>query len=981
MINGILEVDENNFDLDLNGIKKVEFSLIPEKNEEINAHILITAERIYDPSEENIGVYNPKNTKNDFDKRIFSRDINVLGLGSDGDIRIEPEKLEFGTVKVGFHKKLSFSIYNPTITNFYIKLIPDFSGNIPLEKAINDEKSERSDILTKRNDIKIDFLEGMLNSLCKKDINIQFEPITRVNLNFKINIYATDTIEESKTILIKKEKSLNINNNNILDESDILKNNEEILEHKEQLKCSLDVSAKGDYPLIKIVDLRNNILSPSFNVDKANEELQKKLTDIEMNYSNSNTNKKISDANQTLKIINFDFGKNFLLKNKSDIQNLDVFLTLKNEGGVLSEFFFKFPDDINIKREIWMDPVEPSSNDKIEYHVLKEKIFTIEPKKSKLAPGECCNIRLRYTIKEKGKHRLRVLFQVVNGKPLIFELFGETISDKNGTLILPKDELDFGEMPIGCMNPILFPFEIRNLSSVKIKYIIDKTKINKFNEFYHGFEIFKMDNTEGTIGPNENKYLNAYFRPLADIEYKLPLELYYTDDVIAGQINFKLIGKGYHPLKKQIIEYKNSFSKMPSRFIYKYFNNQIIQKCGISIENLDFGVINQRTNKTFILYNLSKENSYNFDFTEPGFLIKDVLQIIPNKGLIEPGKFKIIKCILSPDKDSNNNYEGDVLIRITWNPKDTKILNNLDISPNSFNHGRHLKPKRNTTIESLNSNAFANLNSNLMISGGYKTEKENLYLRISKRGAITDKSKPLSSKINLDCNSSFIELMIINLTKEIFKEKEFIDLFNNNIENQPLTLYQWTTNTICSTLKHTREKFLKRLNTSMKKYFNESPSQVIKRSTIRSDLRGTSHRNTNSRSIIKLDSENKVPYDLEMEERIEEKYLREIGDKYKYKINEMNEKIILLNKETKKIIVDIAVENTLYNIISDAANGQADLTEKQRIYFFLDKNMKLNINNEKNDLTENRIEKKEEESKINEIKNDIIEEEEKKEEN
>ena len=29
----------------------------------------------------------------------------------------------------------------------------------------------------------------------------------------------------------------------------------------------------------------------------------------------------------------------------------------------------------------------------------------------------------------------------------------------------------FGEMPIGCMNPILFPFEIRNSSSIKIKYI------------------------------------------------------------------------------------------------------------------------------------------------------------------------------------------------------------------------------------------------------------------------------------------------------------------------------------------------------------------------------------------------------------------------------------------------------------------------------------------------------------------------------
>ena len=976
MNNGILEVDENNFDLDLNAIKKVEFSLIPQKNEEINAHILITAERIYDPSEENIGIYNPNNTRNDFDKRIFSREINVLGLGSDGDIRIEPEKLEFGTVKVGFHKKLSFSIYNPTITNFYIKLIPDFSGNIPLDKGANDGKSDRSDILTKRNDIKIDFLEGMLNSLCKKDINIQFEPITRVNLNFKINIYATDTIEESKKILIKKEKSLDINTNrNAIDESDFLKNNDEVLEHKEELKCSLEVSAKGDYPLIKIVDLRNNIISPAklwkdFNVDQANEELQKKLTDVEMNYSNSNTNKKISDANQTLKIINFNFGKNFLLKNKSEIQNLDVFLTLKNEGGVLSEFFFKFPDDINIKREIWMDPVEPSSNDKIEYHVLKERIFTIEPKKSKLAPGECCNIRLRYSIKEKGKHRLRVLFQVVNGKPLIFELLGETMNDKNGTLILPKEELNFGEMPIGCMNPILFPFEIRNLSSVKIKYIIDKTKINKFNEFYHGFEIFKMDNTEGTIGQNESKYLNAYFRPLADIEYKLPLNLYYTDDVTAGQINFYLIGKGYHPLKKQICEYTNSYSKMPSRFIYKYFNNQIIQKCGISIENLDFGIINERKNKTFILYNLSKESSYNFDFNEPGFLIKDTLQIIPNKGLIEPGSYKLIKCILSPDKESNNNYEGDILIRITWNPKNAKILNNLDFSPNSFTHNRQIKAKRNTMLESLSNN----IGSNLLNSSGNKTEKENLYLRLSKRGEINDNPKPLSGGINLDSNSSFIELMLIKLIKEIFKEKDFIDLFNNNMENQPLTLYKWTTNSICSTLKETREKFLKRLKFTINKFFNDLSSQVIKRSSIRSDTRGTTHRSTNSKSMLKMESEfGKMQYDLEMEEKIEEKYLKEIGDKYKYNINEMNEKIILLNKDTKKVIVDTAVENTLYNIIADATNGQADLTEKQRIYFFLDKNMKPNVNNEQNDNTKIKNEKEEEEeNKIDEIKQDEI---------
>ena len=80
MINGILEVDEDNFEMELNSIKYVEFGLIPNKNEEISAHILITAERIYDPSIENIGIYNPENFENkkeqlNFDRRIFKREI------------------------------------------------------------------------------------------------------------------------------------------------------------------------------------------------------------------------------------------------------------------------------------------------------------------------------------------------------------------------------------------------------------------------------------------------------------------------------------------------------------------------------------------------------------------------------------------------------------------------------------------------------------------------------------------------------------------------------------------------------------------------------------------------------------------------------------------------------------------------------------------------------------------------------------------
>ena len=50
--------------------------------------------------------------------------IYIIGKGSDGELKVEPSVLEFSMVKVGFYKKLFFSIYNPVITNFYIKLEP-----------------------------------------------------------------------------------------------------------------------------------------------------------------------------------------------------------------------------------------------------------------------------------------------------------------------------------------------------------------------------------------------------------------------------------------------------------------------------------------------------------------------------------------------------------------------------------------------------------------------------------------------------------------------------------------------------------------------------------------------------------------------------------------------------------------------------------------------------------------------------------------
>ena len=947
MNNGIIEVDEDSFEMGTNLIKKIDFYMTPTKPEEVNAHVLMTSERVYDPSSENIGIYNPENNQKEeenieFDRRIFSKQFTVLGRGSDGDLQIEPEKLEFGTVKVGFHKKMSFSIYNPTITNFYIRIEPDFSGNITLTEDKNVKNPTRY-----RSDVSFDFMEGLLNSFCKKDINIQFEPKTRAGLSFKVNVYATNNTSRNKN-LIKVE-----DNKNNYDEND-----QEIM-HKEELKCTLEVNAKGDYPLIKIVDVRNNIISSAklwkdLNVNLANEELGKKLSDEEINYANSKSNKKIEDVTSKLKLIKFDFGKHFFKREKMETQKYDIYLTLKNEGGVLSEFYFKFPDDVNIKREIWMDPVEPTSNDKVEYHVLKEQIFTIEPRKSKLEPGETCNIRIRYNIKERGQHRLRVIFQVVNGKPLIFELFGETLTDKLGILSVPKKIINFEHVPIGITNFISSPIELKNISAMKIKYMIDYGEVDKYNKIYENFDVFRLENYEGAIGPGETKYIIAYFRPLANINYKLDLTLHYTDDNKVSSEIITITGIGYHPLKEEKPEILSPYRGMPSNMVWNNYNGEMIQKCGFNIEELDFGQINEPKNKTFILYNYSDKNSFNFDFIEPGFLIKDDLTIQPNKGTVEAGKYKIIKCILNPTPIFNSEYEGDILVKVMWN-KDEEFGN---ILPKSLKKGLIPPLKNSGFLNNSINNPIVGISTSL--SKVHTIKRENIYLRIVKKGIITEKMGNLSEKETTTNNSSFIETFLKDLTKQILNSEEFKNNFSKQIQEQPLSLYKWTDNQHLPSLGQLREKYINNLkNLIISQIGDINNDSRSKRGKSFSEMKST-HSKVNSSQIYNRhnlsgtkDLGGDIPiikeeYNDILENEIEEKYLKDLLVKYKYSIKEINERLILINDETKKLICDTIMENTIYNLICQTVYGEIDLTIKPRIYFFLGKGNNVNVTESSN---------------------------------
>ena len=67
---------------------------------------------------------------------------------------------------------------------------------------------------------------------------------------------------------------------------------------------------------------------------------------------------------------------------------------------------------------------------------------------------------------------------------------------------------------------------------------------------------------------------------------------------------------------------------------------------------------------------------------------------------------------------------------------------------------------------------------------------------------------------------------------------------------------------------------------------------------------------------------------------IQDKYMKELLDKYKLTIPEVNESLCIVNDESRKLISNDIMESTVYNIISEAVYGETNLTEKTRIYFF-----------------------------------------------
>ena len=316
-----------------------------------------------------------------------------------------------------------------------------------------------------------------------------------------------------------------------------------------------------------------------------------------------------------------------------------VTLTMKNIGGVETEWVFKLPNDSEAELEPWADPGEPTPEQAFEQHIIDNSIFMIEPRTGSLKPGEQTDVNVYYVSKEVDFHHLKVILHISHGKPIILHFKGETLS-RRAHLRLWKDEFHIPPVPVGLEWSVTYPIEIKNLGITKLKYKVDLDNLEKLNNENQSFRVFDIENPEGVLMPNEVQYLYTAFRPLESKQYFVNLPIKVSDiEGIAQNIPLKLNGVGYQgeTNKPNEVQFYEDLPKCRA-----HWRNEDELQAAFSIEELDFGEVDPEVPsiRMVILYNMSPTQKLTFEFFMTGLLCTDNINLMPISGEVEPNSHK-----------------------------------------------------------------------------------------------------------------------------------------------------------------------------------------------------------------------------------------------------------------------------------------------------------------------------------------------------
>ncbi|RYE97332.1 MAG: hypothetical protein EOO41_03615, partial [Methanobacteriota archaeon] len=209
-----------------------------------------------------------------------------------------------------------------------------------------------------------------------------------------------------------------------------------------------------------------------------------------------------------------------------------VLLHLRNASRVVAQLDFTLQSELDIEVEPWVDLPDVSAQDDAAYELLHRRVFDIQPRSVRLAPGEAATVRMHYAyarLSPAGGHHMQVLAQLQGGKPVVLNLRGSTLSRSSSSLFtpFPTGRVHLGAAPIGAHAPFMHRLPVINPSAQRVRYVLDAASLEALQVTEHGARVFSMACTYGELAPFSSGMLRIAFQPLEAKEYEIRLRLVY----------------------------------------------------------------------------------------------------------------------------------------------------------------------------------------------------------------------------------------------------------------------------------------------------------------------------------------------------------------------------------------------------------------------------------------------------------------------
>lgn len=554
-------------------------------------------------------------------------DLRVIGEGSIGDIKAEQSYLDYGDVIVGSSASQHITLFNNSGCSLHYRLSIDQTMDGPYADEVT-----RDDRIA----LELDRMEGVIPARSRQVVSAMVRPVRRVTYQFAIS-YQLITPEDDERSSSQEPQHL----------------------------CH--VLATGVFPTMSVTDARcygssvgisKKQLWSLFSLDNLNVCLDSDPSARELMYSvQTRHSHQRRPPVYTRAIMDFNFSA-APLGSEPCIVNL----MFENSGTVATEWAFLFPSDLHLELEYWAETGEFDEDELHEMKVMDNNLFTIEPRKGFLQPGECATVTFTYRHTMAGTDRLPVLLKLARGREILLNFIGVTVDAQRRYIHFPSSKHMFTPVPVGEKTSPKQVYELYNGGALPVCYEFDLTPLELMKGENFDQPILECLNPRGEIPPGRSLNIEWRFSPIEAKTYMVdvPIHVHNGDTAI---ITFT--GVGYD---KRIMG-----DTMPMTDQQDLTGVPSIQSVAVpgqlaylSQERISFGNLPlfSRGRRMVFVTNKSKNRPISFEWHVTSPADSQYLSIFPVRSQLQPGESKMCRVSFIASGQSSF-YDLDLVCEVT----------------------------------------------------------------------------------------------------------------------------------------------------------------------------------------------------------------------------------------------------------------------------------------------------------------------------